>query len=226
VSAVTIVLADDHPVVRQGLRALLDGEPGLQVVGEAAEGLQVTPLVERLRPDVLVLDVLMPGLSGLEVARQVRQRCPATRVLILSMHANLVYVAEAFRNGATGYVVKDAGAASLLAAVRAVAAGRRYLSPPLSQPDVQAYADRARTGTRDPYDTLTPREREVLHLAAEGHTNPEIAGRLGISPRTAETHRANIMRKLRLQSQTDLVRYAVQRGIVRVDAGPGSPPGR
>ncbi len=221
-SSTTLVLADDHPVVRQGLRAVLEAEPSFSVVGEVADGLEVLPLVERLRPDVLIVDVMMPGLSGLEVTRQVRQRSPGTRVLVLSMYANEIYVLEALRNGASGYVLKGASAADLVEAVRVAAAGRRYLSPPLSERGLEAYAERARAGTLDLYETLTTREREVLHLAAEGYSNPKIATRLGISTRTAETHRAHIMRKLGLQSQTDLVRYAVRRGILPLQVEPGS----
>ena len=213
-SRTTIVLADDHPVVRQGLRALLGAEPDFAIVGEVTDGLEVAPLVERLKPNVLVLDLMLPGLSGLEVTRQVRQRSSQTRVIILSMYANEAYVLEALRNGAAGYVLKGAGAAELVQAVREVAAGRRYLSPPLSESAIQAYVEKAKAAPLDPYETLTTREREVLHLAAEGGSNTEVAVRLGISPRTAETHRANLMRKLGLHSQTDLVRYAMKRGIL------------
>jgi len=210
----TIVLADDHHVVRQGLRALLEAEPGFRLVGEAGDGLETVQLVERLHPDVLVLDLMMPGLNGLEVTLQVGKRSPQTRVVILSMHANEAYVLEALRNGAAGYVLKDASAAELVQAVREVAAGRRYLSSPLSERAIEAYVGKDQETTLDRYETLTTREREVLHLVAEGHTNAEIAARLSISPRTAETHRANMMRKLGLQTQTDLIRYALRRGII------------
>ena len=211
---ITIVLADDHHVVRQGLRALLEGESGFSVVGEASDGLEVVKLIERLRPNVLLLDLMMPGLSGLEVARQIHQRCPETRTLILSMHANEAYVLEALRNGATGYVLKDASAADLIQAVHEVAAGRRYLSPPLSERAIETYVEKAKAAPPDAYETLTTREREVFQLAAQGLGNPEIASRLGVSPRTVETHRANLMRKLSLHSQTELVRYAMRRGIL------------
>jgi DNA-binding NarL/FixJ family response regulator len=217
-SPITVVLAEDHQVVRQGLRALLDTEPELSVVGEAADGLEAIGLVERLKPDVLIVDVMMPSLGGLEVTRRVRQRYPHTRVVVLSMYANEAYVLEALRNGASGYVLKEASAADLVQAVRRAAQGRPYLSPPLSERAIEAYVERAGTGALDLYETLTAREREVLHLAARGLSNPEIAARLSISPRTAETHRANILRKLRLQGQTELVRYAVQRGILPPDA--------
>jgi two-component system response regulator NreC len=210
----TIVLAEDHHVVRQGLRALLQAEPEFSVVGEAGDGLEAVRLVERIKPDVLVLDLILPGLNGLEVTRQVSQRSPATRVVVLSMHAAEAYVLEALKNGAAGYVLKDASAADLVRAVHEAAAGRHYLSPPLSERAVEAYTRKAQAATLDPYETLTTREREVLHLAAEGHSNAEIAERLVISPRTVETHRASLMRKLDLQSQTDLIRYALQRGII------------
>ncbi|HEV8663900.1 MAG TPA: response regulator transcription factor [Candidatus Methylomirabilis sp.] len=213
----TIVLADDHHVVRQGLRALLEAEPDLSVVGEAAEGLAVIAMVERLKPNVLIVDVMMPGLTGLEVTRQIRQKSPQTRVLVLSMYANEAYVLEALRLGAAGYVLKGANAADLIQAVREVAAGRRYLSPPLTDHAIEAYVQKAHGAPLDRYETLTTREREVLHLATEGFSHAEIAARLGISPRTAETHRANLMRKLRLKTQTDLIRYALRRGILAVE---------
>lgn len=220
----TIVLADDHHIVRQGLRALLEAEPDLSVVGEASDGLDAVRLVERLKPNVLVLDLIMPGLSGLEVTRQVRQRSPGTRVVVLSMHATEAYVLEALRNGGSGYVLKDSSASDLVQAVRAAAAGRRYLAPPLTERAIEAYAQKAETAPPDPYDTLTAREREVLHLAAEGRPSSEIARRLFISPRTVETHRAALMRKLGLRTQTDLIRYALQRGIIPAEAPhPASP---
>ncbi len=216
---ITIVLADDHRVVREGFRALLLTEPDFRIVGETGDGLQAMRLVDQLKPQVLITDLMMPGLSGIDVARQLRQREVRTRVLLLSMHANEAYVAEALRHGAAGYVLKDSSGADLVRAVREVAAGRRYLSPPFSEPAMLAYLEKFRkTGAFDLHETLTNREREVLHLAAEGHTNGEIAAKLYISPRTVETHRANLMRKLGLRSHADLIRYALQRGIVPLEA--------
>ena len=209
-----IVLADDHHVVRQGLRGLLEAEPDFSIAGEAADGLQAVDLVDRVKPDVLVIDLMMPGLSGLDVTRQVRQRSPRTHIVILSMHSNEAYVLEALRNGAAAYVLKDSTAADLVHAVREVVAGRRYLSPPLSERAIETYAEKAKSTSLDAYETLTTREREVLHLAAEGYTNTAIGDRLSISPRTVETHRANLMRKLGLDTQTDLIRYALHRGII------------
>lgn len=213
-NAIRIVLADDHHVVREGLRALLETEPDFSIVGEAADGLATVDLVERLKPDVLVTDLMMPALSGLEVARQVALRSPTTRVVILSMYANEPYVLEALRNGAAGYVLKDSTGADLVRAVRQVLTGDRYLSPPLSARAIEAYVQKAEAGSLDIYETLTTREREILHLAAQGCSNAEVATRLSISPRTAETHRANMMRKLGLRTQADLIRYALRRGIL------------
>jgi DNA-binding NarL/FixJ family response regulator len=210
----TIVLADDHPVVRRGLRALLEAVPDFRVTGETGDGLEVVRLVEELRPQVLVLDLMMPGVGGLEVARQVNLRFPTTKVVILSMHANEAYVLEALRNGASAYVLKDAGGGELLQAVRSVVAGSRYLSAPLSERAIADYVEKAKSAPLDPVGELTTREREVLGLAAEGQNTGDIAARLGISPRTAETHRANLMRKLGLHNQTALVRFAIRQGIL------------
>ena len=212
-----IVLADDHPVVRQGLRALLQAEADFRLIGESGDGLEAVQLVERLHPDILVLDLMMPGLSGLEVTLQVSRRSPKTRVVILSMYSNEAYVLEALKNGAAAYVLKDSTAAELVLAVREVAAGRRYLSPPLSERAIEEYTQKAKAAPLNLYETLTTREREVLHLAAEGRSNAEVAARLAISSRTAETHRTNLMRKLGLHSQTELVRYALRRGIVPME---------
>jgi DNA-binding NarL/FixJ family response regulator len=210
----TIVLADDHQVVRQGLRSLLEVEPRFRVVGEAGNGLDVPRIVERLRPDVLVLDMMMPGLNGLEITRQVKKRSPKTQVVILSMHKDESYVLEALKNGAAAYVVKDSSAQELVKAVREAAADRHYLSPPLSDSAIQAYVQRAKASAIDPYQSLSSREREVLQLAAEGNTNAEIGKRLFISRRTVEIHRANMMHKLGLRNQTELIRYALKRGIL------------
>ena len=212
-----IVLADDHPDVRHGVRSLLQSDPDLAVIGEASDGIETVQMVEKLLPDVLVVDLMIPGLNGLEITRQVRQRSPMTRIIILSMHANEPYVLEALKNGASGYVLKDSSGTDLIQAVRSVASGQRYLSPPLSERAVEAYMMKSQETTFDSYEGLTDREREVLQLAAEGLSNPDIAARLSISPRTVETHRANLMRKLGLKTQTDLIRYALKRGILPME---------
>jgi two-component system response regulator NreC len=213
----TVVLADDHPVVRLGMRALLESEPDLSVVGEAGDGLETTRLVERLQPDVLVLDLMMPVLNGLEALRIIRQRSPRSRVVVLSMHSNNAFVAEALRNGATGYVLKGSCEEDLIRAVREAAAGRRFLSAPLTERAIEAYIEQSRAANLDPHETLSPREREVLHLAAEGKTSSEIAARLHVSPRTVENHRASVMRKLGLQNTSELVRYALHRGLIPLE---------
>jgi DNA-binding NarL/FixJ family response regulator len=212
----TLVLADDHHLVRQGVRTLLEAEGDLRIIGESADGLDTIRLVERLHPQVLVLDLMMPGLSGLEVARQVARRCPQTKVVILSMYDDEGYVLHALRNGALGYVLKGAMPDELIRAVRECAAGRHYLSSPLADRAVKAYHLSSPESAPDGYDRLTNRESEVVHLAAEGYSNSAIAARLGISPRTAETHRASVMRKLNLQTQADLVAFAIRRGLIPV----------
>jgi DNA-binding NarL/FixJ family response regulator len=211
---VTILLADDHQVMREGLKALLSTEKDFTVVGESGDGLEAIRQAERLHPNVLVLDLKMPGLPGLEVLRQVKRVLPKVHVIILSMHANEAYVLEALTHGASGFVLKDSSVADLVRAVREAVAGRRYLSPPLTERAIQAYAEKARAGVREPFDELTAREREVLLLAAEGNTNAEIGRKLFISTRTVETHRANAMHKLNLHSHTALVRYVVERHLV------------
>jgi DNA-binding NarL/FixJ family response regulator len=213
---ISAVLADDHPIVRRGLKALLEEGDSCRVIGEASDGLTAITMIEEMKPDLAILDVQLPDLNGLEVARRVPDHAPETRVIILSMHADEPYVLDALRYGAMGYVLKGSATTDLLAAVHSAQAGRRYLSPPLVDRAIDAYAKRAETTSRplDRYELLTAREREVLQLAAQGLNNVQIGDRLSISPRTAETHRSNLTRKLGLQSQTDLVRFAVGRGLI------------
>jgi DNA-binding NarL/FixJ family response regulator len=209
------LLADDHQIVRQGLRVLLEKVPEFRLAGEAADGLETLRLVERLEPNILILDLSLPGLNGLEVARQTARRSPKTRIVILSMHSNEAYVVEAIRAGASGYVLKEAGAEDLVKAIREVAAGRRYFSAPISETALGAYIQKTKATPLDPYHTLTAREREVLQLTTEGHSGAEISTRLFISPRTVETHRANVMRKLGVRNQKELVRYALERAMLQ-----------
>ncbi len=211
---ITIGLAEDHHLVRQGFKLVLTAEQDFKLVGEAADGLEAVKLVETKKPSVLLLDLMIPRLHGLEVVRQLKREQSQTKVIILSMHADEPYVMEALRNGACGYVLKDCTAADLVQAVRTVAAGRRYLSPVLAERALTGYVEHPGASDLDVYETLTNRERLVFQLAAEGKTSAEIAAALFISPRTAETHRANLMRKLSLRSQTDLVRFAIRRGII------------
>lgn len=211
---IKIVLADDHRIVREGLHALLESEPDFNVIGETGDGLQALNLIKNLDPDVVVLDLMMPGLNGLEVARQVTKQAHHPKIIILSMYDDEGFVLEALSNGVVAYVLKDAGSADLVQAIREVSEGHRYLSPPLSDRAIEVYEQMTKARTTDKYETLTTREREVLHLSAEGHTNSEIADRLGISVRTAETHRSRLMNKLGIHNQADLTRYALRRGII------------
>lgn len=221
---ISILLADDHPIVRRGLIALLAAESDCEVIGEAADGFAAARLVEQLRPDVLVVDLMMPGLSGLEVTRHVRALPSPPRVIVLSMHADEQHVLDALRSGVSAYVLKESDPAELIDAVRAAVAGQRYLSPPLSERAIDAYMRKAQSEPVDPLKLLTPREREVLRLVAEGHTNGEIASLLRISPRTVETHRANLMRKLDLHNQAELARFAVERGVLGSSASSPTTP--
>ena len=214
---VTVLLADDHPIVRQGLRHLLEAESDLKIVGEASDGLQAVQLTEKFKPNVLIVDMMMPDLNGLEVLRQVKDRSPATCCIVLSMQSADVYVVEALKAGALGYVLKETGPSELVNAVQQVIGGRRYLSPRLSERLIDVLLQAAEDLTHDPYETLTDREREVLQMAAEGMTTSAIAKRLSISPRTAELHRGRMMDKLGLNNQTELIRYAIKRGILPLD---------
>jgi two-component system response regulator NreC len=203
---ISLLLADDHTVVRQGLRTLLEADPELSVIGEASDGYQALEQVEQLKPDVLVLDLMMPGMNGMEVTRQVCSRFPHTRVVILSMHADEAYVLEALRAGALAYVLKESQAAELLRAIHEAYNRQHYLSEPLSERAIEVYVLRTQDISQDPFDRLTPREREVLQLAAEGRSNAEIGEKLCLSGRTIEMHRSNLMHKLS--------RYALKRGII------------
>jgi len=216
--SVTVILADDHPIVRQGLRHLLEAESNLRVVGEASNGLEAVQLVEKLRPNVLVVDLVMPELNGREVLKQVKERSPTTCCIVLSMQSADIYVVEALKAGALGYVLKETGPSELVNALHQVISGQRYLSPGISEESIDALLETTQKSTPDPYQTLTNREREVFQMAAEGKTATEIAKILSISPRTAELHRGRMMSKLGLRSQTELVRYAVKRGITPLDA--------
>lgn len=215
--SVSIVLADDHAVVRKGVRALLDSEPDFNVLAEATNGTEALDIVRELHPDVLLLDLVMPGCKPLDVTAEAHQRSPETRIVVLSMHRNQAYVQAALKGGAAGYVLKQSPSTEIVEAIRAAVQGNLYLSPPLSEQAIQGYVLQLRTEQLDPFETLTGREREVLTLTAEGLNNRDIATRLNIRPRTVETHRANLMSKLGLHSQADLFRYALQRGLVPVE---------
>lgn len=211
---IKIVLADDHQVVRKGFKALLAAESDFSVVGEAGDGLETLRLVEQLQPDILVLDLMMSGINGLEVTRQLSKKSPKTSIIILSMHSNEGYVLEALRSGAKAYILKESPPEELIKAIKEVSSGRRYLSAPLSELAIEAYTQRAEVKASEPYNQLTTREREILQMAAQGCTNTEIAARLFISSRTVETHRTNLMRKLNLHNHVQLIQFAIQNGII------------
>ena len=223
--AISVVIADDHDILRDGLRALLEMVDDIVVVGEARTGVEAVAVAERLLPQVMLMDISMPELDGMEACRRIRQRAPQTRVLFLTMHEADDYFFRALRAGASGYVIKRTAAVDVLAAVRAVARGESFLSPSVAHTLVEEYAERATKATSasmraqvsppvDLYETLTNREREVLQLVAEGCTNLAVARRLRISVKTVQTHRAAVMEKLGLRDVTHLVRYAVRRGLV------------
>lgn len=207
------MLADDHAVLRDGVRMVLEAHPGFKVVGAADNGVDAVALVRVLRPDIAVLDVAMPRLNGLEATREIRACCPDTEVIVLSMHEGEDYLREALRAGAAGYVLKRAAAKELVRAIQAVQGGESYLDPALTRTLISDYVrkvDRADT----PPDALTERELEVLALVAEGFTNRQIALKLNISIKTVQSHRANLMDKLNLHDRTELVRYAIRRGLI------------
>ncbi|MBK8027331.1 MAG: response regulator transcription factor [Chloroflexi bacterium] len=211
---IRIVLADDHEMVREGLARMIQDEGDLSVLGTAKDGLEAVRLAERLKPDVLIVDLMMPGINGLEVTRQV-QRLGSVRVIILSMHADEAYVREGLRGGCRGYVLKDDSRTELIRAIREVMAGRRYLSAPLSERAIDSYLNQNEPQPDDPYERLTTREREVFQLIAAGHGNKAIADLLSIGVRTVETHRANIMEKLHLHTPAEIIHLAYQRGILK-----------
>ncbi len=212
---IRVLVADDHTVVREGIRYVLEREPGFEVVAEAVRGSDVVALAEQHRPDVAVLDISMPGESGLQVTARLRQVLPETRILILSMYDNAEYVLESVRAGAHGYILKDTAATELRRAVRAVQEGEAFFSPPVaSRLSAAVRGELAREQRSSDLESLTAREREVLHGIAQGRTNKEIAGTLGISHRTVETHRESLMRKLRIKTVAGLTRFALETGLV------------
>ena len=219
-SRITILLADDHTIVRQGLRAILDAEPDLEVVGEVSNGRDAVETTSALHPGVVVMDIAMPELNGIEATRQITAQPQAPRVIILSMYADVEHVLHSLEVGASGYVRKQDADAELVAAVRTGRPDSPFLSPSVDPDLLDEHRRRAEAQVRresEEYDPLTPREREVLQLVAEGRPNKQTASLLGIAVRTVEAHRASIMRKLNLTDQASLVRYAIRKGIVPMD---------
>ena len=213
---IRIVLADDHNIIRSGLRLLLERQPDFKVVAEAADGRQAVQLVAKHHPDVVILDIGMPELNGIEATRQIVAQESHPNVVILSMHSDESYVLRALKAGARAYILKNAAEADLIRAVQAVSEGKSFFSPVISKMLLEDYVRQVREKeVEDSYDLLTPREREILQLIAEGKTNKEIATILGLSPHPIETHRGNILEKLNLHSVPELILYAVRKGIIQ-----------
>jgi DNA-binding NarL/FixJ family response regulator len=215
---IKVLLVDDHTIVRKGLRALLDAEPGIEVIGEAETGREALERAQELLPDIVLMDISMPDMNGAEATRQIRRWLPSVKVLVLSMHADEEFVFQLLRAGASGYLIKKAATEELILAIRTVSQGHSFLSPAISNTVIDAYVRQAgemTTGNR--YEALTDREREVLQLVAEGHTSREISQLLHITARTVETHRANLMAKLDIHTVAELTRYAIRRGIIALD---------
>jgi two-component system response regulator NreC len=211
-SKISVLLVDDHAILRAGLRALLETYPDIEVVGEAGDGEEAICQVRKLRPDVVLMDVAMPGMNGLAATRHILTENPHARVLILTQYGNKEYVLPLLQAGASGYVLKQAADTDLITAIRAVQQGQAFLYPPVAKLLLEAYVSPQES--TDPYERLTPREREVLIFIAQGYTNREIADILHISPKTVDVHRMRLMRKLDLHSVAEITRYAIRRGLV------------
>ncbi|MBI2862451.1 MAG: response regulator transcription factor [Chloroflexi bacterium] len=216
---IRVLVVDDHSVVRSGLRWLINSEPDLQVVGEATDGLEAVQKAQELQPDIVLMDITMPGLTGLEATRRIKKTNPDVAVLTLTMHESEEHFFQALQAGALGYIPKSAPDTEVLAAIRSAARGQSYLSPAMATLLVSDYIDRARTGeVLDPYERLTDREREILHLIASGFTTREIADRLTLSVNTVHNHRASLMEKLGLHSKVELMKYAVRKGLISLES--------
>ena len=214
-NTIRVLLADDHTLIRAGLRMVVDAEPDLTVVGEANDGREAVALAGKLKPDVVVMDIGMPSLNGIEAARQIRAALPDTQVVMLSMHSDEGYVLRALKAGAKAYLLKDSAEADLARAIRAATAGKSFFSPAVGHVLLEDYMRKLeRAGSEDSYELLSPREREILQLVAEGKSSKEIANLLNLSVYTVETHRAKLMQKLSLRSVPEVILYAVRKGII------------
>jgi DNA-binding NarL/FixJ family response regulator len=212
---IRILLADDHTLLRAGLKMMLNAQPDMEVIGEAQDGRQTILEAQKLQPDIILMDITMPDLNGIEATRQIKRLLADVKILVLTMHENDEYVFQALRAGASGYMLKEAADTELITAIHVITSGQFYLSPTAQSVVIGDYLQRVRTGEeRDSYSSLTEREREILKLVAEGHTNNQIAERLIISPKTVDTHRTHVMDKLNLHSRAELVKYAMRRGLL------------
>jgi len=216
VDKIRILLADDHTILRSGVRALLENEPGLSVIGEAEDGRAAVSMACKLKPNVVIMDIAMPLLNGLEATRQIKIQCPDVKVLVLSMHDNEEYIRQALEAGAMGYILKDAAPGELVNAIRSVYRGEAVLSPAVTRLVIEDYLRWGGTRPQEESDSLSPREREVLQLIAEGYTNKQIAEILSISIKTVQAHRNNLMQKLDLHDRGELIKYAIQKKIIEI----------
>jgi len=214
---IRVLVADDHTILRKGLCSLLEGKPDIEVVGEAEDGREAVEKVEALLPDVVLMDITMPRLNGLEATRQIKRLFPRVKIVALTMYTNEEYIQQFLQAGASGYVVKQAAPAELISAIQAVYRGDSFLSPMISKTIIDEYLKRAEPAASSEQAKLTDREREVLQLIAEGYSNRDIAQKLQISIKTAGVHRTNLMEKLGIHNVTDLVKYALRKGIIRLD---------
>jgi len=217
VSRLSVLLVEDHAMVRKGLRTILELEGDIDVVAEADNGREAVALAEEFRPDVVVMDISMPGLNGLEATSQIKDRISDVNILVLTRHSTEAYVSRIFKAGASGYVTKREAPTELIAGIRAVGRGDAFLSPSISKTVIDDYVRRADRCVEDSLERLTPREREVLQLVAEGRSSPEIGDLLYISAKTVENHRANLMKKLDIHSTAELTQYAIRKGVISVD---------
>ena len=214
---IKVLIADDHTILRQGIKALLDNQLGIEVIGEAKDGREALTLIERLLPDVILMDIAMPGLNGLEATRRIKKKFPKIKVLVLTMYTNEEYVFQILNAGANGYLVKETAFQDLISAITAVYRDEAFMSPSISKKVINRYTQRVRETNDTACDILTTREREILQLIAEGSSGKKIAEALFISPKTVETHRTHIMDKLNIHNRTDLIKYAIRKGIVDID---------
>jgi len=212
---IRVLVVDDHAIMRDGIKALLSTDPGMEVIGEASEGREAVEKVRELQPDIVIMDIGMPGMDGLEATRQITRRNSKVKVLILTQHDDKEYVLSTVKAGASGYVSKKAVGSDLIQAIKAIYSGESFLHPTAAAALIEGY--RQKSEEQEPYDTLTAREREILKLIAEGHTNNEIAESLFISSKTVAGHRANIMQKLDLHNRTELIKYAMRKKLITVD---------
>ena len=214
---IKVVVADDHTILRQGIKALLDNQEEIEVVGEAKDGREAIKAIEELLPDVILMDIAMPGLNGLEATRRIKKKFPKTKVVVLTMHTNEEYIFQILNAGADGYLVKETAFQDLISAINSVHRGEAFMSPSISKKVMTDYIQRAQGEERVGFDTLTTREREILQLVAEGNSNKKIAEVLFISPKTVETHRAHIMDKLNIHDRAGLIKYAIRKGMINLD---------